>query len=265
MNAPGSSAPVSTTSPSLNSLALSSPAPSVSAPAVVERCPSEMSLVLDSVCIDRWEASLLEEQPDGSTAPWSPYRRPSAAAGALRAVSVPGVVPQGYISGEEASLACEAAGKRLCQVSEWEAGCRGSRGLAYPYGDERKEHVCNDAGRDRHPVIDLHQRLGLPKEDMWRNGMAHPLINVQPDTVTRTGELAACTSDAGTFDMVGNLHEWVADPDGTFRGGFYMDTQINGEGCNYATTAHPMSYADYSTGFRCCKDAAPLVPTATSS
>ena len=55
--------------------------------------------------------------------------------------------------------------------------------------------------------------------------------------------------------MMGNLHEWTADPDGTFRGGFYVDTVINGPGCLYATTAHATSHWDYSTGFRCCADA----------
>ena len=56
----------------------------------------------------------------------------------------------------------------------------------------------------------------------------------------------------GAFDMHGNLHEWVADADGTFRGGFYADAEINGEGCLYRTTAHERSYHAYSTGVRCC-------------
>ena len=42
--------------------------------------------------------------------------------------------------------------------------------------------------------------------------------------------------------------------DGTFRGGYYMDTTKNGEGCSYRTTAHDFAYHDYSTGFRCCMD-----------
>ena len=54
--------------------------------------------------------------------------------------------------------------------------------------------------------------------------------------------------------MVGNLHEWVADPKGTFMGGFFMDTFQNGEGCEYRTTAHGFDYHDYSTGFRCCAE-----------
>ena len=57
------------------------------------------------------------------------------------------------------------------------------------------------------------------------------------------------------FDLHGNLHEWVVDADGTFRGGFYVDVLINGPGCTYATTAHTSTYHDYSTGFRCCRDA----------
>ncbi len=40
-----------------------------------------------------------------------------------------------------------------------------------------------------------------------------------------------------------------------FRGGFYADTKINGEGCLYRTTAHGFTHWDYSTGFRCCADA----------
>ena len=53
---------------------------------------------------------------------------------------------------------------------------------------------------------------------------------------------------------MGNLHEWIDDPAGTFKGGFYVDTVINGEGRLYTTTAHNVYHFDYSTGFRCCAD-----------
>ena len=53
--------------------------------------------------------------------------------------------------------------------------------------------------------------------------------------------------------MVGNLHEWTAAAHPTFRGGYYLDTHINGDGCDYRTMAHAAKYRDYSTGFRCCK------------
>jgi formylglycine-generating enzyme required for sulfatase activity len=79
-------------------------------------------------------------------------------------------------------------------------------------------------------------------------------LNQLPDSLDRTGDNAGCQTPEGVFDMMGNLHEWTADPDGTFRGGFYVDTRINGEGCLYTTTAHSVAYGDYSTGFRCCSD-----------
>jgi hypothetical protein len=41
-------------------------------------------------------------------------------------------------------------------------------------------------------------------------------------------------------------------PHGTFCGGYYLDTSINGDGCKYRTRAHAHDYHDYSTGFRCC-------------
>jgi formylglycine-generating enzyme required for sulfatase activity len=90
---------------------------------------------------------------------------------------------------------------------------------------------------------------------MWDyEHMNDPGINQQDDTLDKTGANEGCVSEAGVFDLHGNLHEWVAEEDGTFKGGFYADGEINGEGCLYTTTAHSFSYHDYSTGFRCCKD-----------
>ena len=91
--------------------------------------------------------------------------------------------------------------------------------------------------------------------DVWdMEHMNDPGINQQSNTVERGGSNPACVSWWGAYDMHGNVHEWVDDPDGTFRGGFYADAEINGPGCTYRTTAHDTSYHDYSTGFRCCSD-----------
>lgn len=218
------------------------------------RCPVEMALVDGRVCVDRWEGTLVERFSGGVERAWSPYQPVDGMESRMRAVSRPGVIPQGYISGEQAARACTASGKRLCSGEEWESACRGSRRTQFPYGDQRKSRVCNDDVRSKHPVVEVGMMLNIPENRLWYDGMNQPLINQLPNSLFETGVRAECTNDYGVFDMVGNLHEWINDPSGTFRGGYYMDTTLNGDGCSYATTAHGFAYHDYSTGFRCCAD-----------
>jgi len=222
------------------------------------RCPEDMALADDRICVDRWEASIVRLVGTGVSGKkevgWSPYEKLDQLTGSYRAVSRPAVVPQGYISGRQAERACRASGKRLCTASEWEVGCRGPRRAQFPYGNERRANVCNDDLRARHPVMEAARREGVFGERVWRDGMNLAIINQLPDTLAKTGERAECVNEDGVFDMVGNLHEWVADADGTFRGGYYMDTTQNGDGCSYRTSAHDFEYHDYSTGFRCCAD-----------
>ncbi|MEM6786416.1 MAG: SUMF1/EgtB/PvdO family nonheme iron enzyme [Myxococcota bacterium] len=220
--------------------------------ATSSQCPPEMVLVRGRTCVDRWEASLVVVDPDGGSRPWSPHVAPAGAS--VRAASSAAGTPQAYIDGASAARACRAAGKRLCTSNEWVTTCRGPDDTNYPYGAEHAAGFCNDDGRSRHPVADVTRRFGLDPARRWHENMQSPEINRLADTVEPSGHHARCTNDFGAFDMVGNLHEWVDDPDGTFRGGFYMDTRINGEGCLYATTAHGPDYRDYSTGFRCCQD-----------
>jgi sulfatase modifying factor 1 len=223
------------------------------------RCPAEMALVDDRACVDRWEASLVERvtAPTGRGSverPWSPFLPVEGHEHRVRAVSRPGVIPQAYISGKQAAEACSASGKRLCASDEWERACRGPSNFQFPYGDRRRAGACNDDIRPVHPVTEVGKLLGIPRDRLWQDGMNQSIINQLPNTLLPTGERAECTNEYGIFDMVGNVHEWVDDPDGTFRGGYYMDTTKNGEGCSYHTTAHDFTYHDYSTGFRCCMD-----------
>jgi sulfatase modifying factor 1 len=228
-----------------------------------QRCPREMAEVerpQGSFCIDRWEATLSWRRPNQPATPWPGNRSVDGHESEFVAESTPGRMPQGYISGDQAERACASAGKRLCEVDEWTRACRGVRGRTYPYGEERRAGVCNDRFKtlDAHPVERLFDQL-KPK-DMSRLRMWEPFFMNDPrlhelsQTVERTGTRSGCVTEAGVFDLVGNLHEWVADPAGTFVGGFFMDTFQNGEGCGYRTTAHRRDYHDYSTGFRCCKD-----------
>jgi formylglycine-generating enzyme len=206
-------------------------------------CPRGMIRVTD-FCIDRFEASLVRVD-DGSS--WSPYFNPGAVA--VRAVSVAGAVPQGYIDGDQASEACLASGKRLCTDVEWLRACRGPDDFTYPYGDAEELGRCNDH-RSMHPAV---QYFGTSDAWIWSE-IDNPCLNQLPEGLARTGAFAECESAEGAFDMMGNLHEWTADPAGTFRGGFYVDTELNGPGCLYATTAHNTLHWDYSTGFRCCAE-----------
>ncbi len=216
------------------------------------RCPGGMVYVESpppptaGYCVDKFEGSLVEVAPDGSEKPFSPFQ--SVEGHKVRAVSRAGVVPQAYISRNESDAACKASGKRLCTEDEWVRACEGRTPTTFPYGDERKAGYCNDHGTPPLPRV-------FPDNPHTYEPMNDPRLNQQPNTVAKTGTFAHCKSSFGAFDMVGNVHEWVDDPQGTFLGGYYLDTTLNGDGCHYKTVAHDAVYHDYSTGFRCCSDA----------
>lgn len=211
-------------------------------------CPEYMVLVAEHLCIDAYEATLEELVGEAWTAS-SPFLTVDERD--VRAHVEPGATPQAYISGDEADSACQRAGKRLCTSEEWLGACQGPYGWVWPYGDTYLKGACNDHYSGSHPVVDY---FGT-SEGIWdMEHMNDPGINQQPGTVSPGGSFVACVSAWGAWDLHGNLHEWVADSDGVFRGGFYADASINGPGCLYTTTAHERSYHDYSTGFRCCLD-----------
>jgi hypothetical protein len=211
----------------------------------VPGCPAEMALIPGQpACIDRWEGALLEELPDGGLTPWSPYYNPGDIP--VRAESSAGRQPQGYISGTQAAAACARAGKRLCTLTEWLAACQGIAKRTYPYGTAYIAKACNE-GRTPHPVVEFYGTSVGVWDSVHMNDAG---INQQANTVANSGAYTQCVTPEGVADLVGNLHEWVAD--GSFKGGYYVDAKINGDGCLYRTTAHAVSYHDYSTGFRCC-------------
>jgi Sulfatase-modifying factor enzyme 1 len=218
-------------------------------------CPANMVMVGTGYCIDMYEGSLVEQLANGEERDW-PFYETIPAGVIVRAVSRAGVYPQGYISGVQAKAACEASGKRLCKPDEWKKACMGPAATIFPYGNKRETGRCNDNGRS---PMQFYFHLDDKPEHAWKWGfngnMIDPRLNQLEGTLAKTGEHPECTNEYGAYDMMGNLHEWVDDPDGTFQGGYYLDTHLNGDGCYYRTTAHPMSHLDYSTGFRCCADA----------
>jgi hypothetical protein len=222
-------------------------------------CPPEMASIDDRYCIDRFEASLVEILPNGDERSWSPYdaidhNTVGARLPNVRAVSVQGSIPQAYISEVQAKAACSRSGKRLCKAPEWKRACMGPSKTVFPYGATREPGKCNDHGRAPMGVVFGFGVATSPRA--YSSHMNDPQLNRLSGTVAATGSHAGCTNDYGVYDMVGNVHEWVDDPDGTFLGGYYLDTHQLGDGCNYRTPGHDIYYHDYSTGFRCCADVA---------
>ena len=229
-------------------------------------CESDMALIdvpLDGsiarVCIDRYEGAIVHRLADGGDGPWPHYTPLDGEdAGDFRAIPARGIVPQGYISQEQAAAACEASNKRLCTFDEWTAACRGrpAHDYVYPYGDTYEPGACNE-GKES-PITTL---FG-PSPTYSNAELNDPRCDQIDGGVAAGGDYSKCVSAYGAFDMHGNLHEWIDDtPDlsepthGSFMGGYFVDATINGAGCTYRTTAHAKTYHDYSTGFRCCADA----------
>lgn len=220
-------------------------------------CADGMVKVAD-FCIDRFEGALVDKS---TNEPFSPYCSPSAdgkaTSGAilnLKAVSLAGVVPQGYISGDQASVACQNAGKHLCTQSEWLTACQGNIENKFPYGNTELAGQCN-YGR-AHPDV----KTADTPNAKWE--MTDPQVN-KNYALAVTGNFGQCSTPQGVFDMTGNLQEWVDDGDpaplNRFGGGYYGATLQQviqepavGIGCGFQRVSHLTNHADYSTGFRCC-------------
>lgn len=249
----------------------------------VPPCPKDMVRVRKSFCIDRFEASLVDAESGQALSPYyMPARKnalsmrdfwekerlnvgpPEARDIKLppippwqkardfepKAISQKGKVPQGYMTGPLATLACKNAGKRLCSYDEWRTACRGETDRPFPYGDKYVNGKCN-IFREAHPAAVLHGNAS--------EGHSDPRLNmVKSDDkplLRMTGDTRACVSEWEgdmIYDMVGNIDEWIDDPEGTFVGGFYARSKK--DGCESIVKAHPFDYFDYSTGVRCCKD-----------
>ena len=219
-------------------------------PDTTSRCPADMQLIANAFCIDRFEASTAELTPDGKVIAHSPYLPVTGLR--VKALSQKDVIPQAYISRNQALAACVESHKRLCTEREWVVACKGPERTTFPYGNTHKPGYCVDTNRVN-PLIKLFEALGSARYQF--STMNDPALNQVPGTLAPTGSFSRCTNGYHVYDMVGNVHEWTSDPQGTFRGGFYLDTKLNGSGCDYRTVTHPATYHDYSTGFRCCTDA----------
>ena len=101
--------------------------------------------------------------------------------------------------------------------------------------------MCHDTGAA--PMLIFH--AAEMKRGWGPLELNDPRLNQVEGTVAKAGAFAGCVNDYGVYDMVGNLHEWTDDPNGTFQGGFWLDTDLHGEGCAYRTIAHEYTYTDH--------------------
>lgn len=236
-------------------------------------CPGDMVNVRGAFCIDRHEASLVDSASGNELSPYyhptrgrtqgarsvdggteraqtMPLPTRTAAAGPKgpKALSRAGAVPSGYLDMNVAALACQNAGKRLCTEEEWVTACRGEKNRKFPYGDKYEQGRCN-VFREAHPAMELYGNPSIGHQDPRLNRVTvggRPLLRT-------TGATPECKSEWGSdavYDMVGNLDEWIDDPSGVFRGGFY--SRSTKSGCDAKVSSHAPSYFDYSLGVRCC-------------
>ena len=185
---------------------LAAPAGAAGPPAgALKRCPAD-SVVSGARCMDKYEASVWRvpnpttanrglvariQQGTATAADLANGRATQLGVGGTNdyapcavnglncvndnyAVSLPGATPSATITWFQALQACTNAGKRLPSNAEWQEAVAGTP----------------DPGPD--------------------NGVTDCNTNSVFAAVT-TGSRSGCVSAPGAFDMVGNLHEWVAD------------------------------------------------------
>ncbi len=128
-----------------------------------------------------------------------------------------GKLPTTGITFSDAARACTQRGMRLCEGEEFERACRGHHKSSYPYGSSFSASRCNAE----------------------RSGHKQPVP---------TGSLPECLSEAGMFDMAGNVAEWVSE--GKIAGGSFDD----GDGRCSKRFSRDKGRGHDDVGYRCCSD-----------
>lgn len=146
----------------------------------------------------------------------------------LPACSEKGVLPWVDITNAGAQAACERSGFSLCTETEWLLACGGRDHQRFPYGEVLHKGYCNE-----------HQG-GL--------GRALP-----------SGSKPYCRSPDGTYDVVGNVWEWISTPGNggevRYLGYSYKVSAIRPTAdpmCDSGLQTGEQEYDRPEVGFRCC-------------
>ena len=191
---------------------------------------------------------------------------------------IPCEYPVVHVTAREATLLCEAVGKRICDAHEWEGACAGAvrdPDQEYAWGRSREEmrRLHND-GREivwAYGRTKDHRKCatGSTKTPGCRGGYDHCGSNTYP-----AGAFPACVSPFGAYDLHGNAAEHMNLPlrpeELASRGGRGW-TEMKGSWFIFASfEAHPddcrwrapdwhgsritdvASHSNYHLGFRCC-------------
>jgi len=171
------------------------------------------------LCVDKYEASVWTTS-DGSASgaqygdggdnyPCADTGNDCTAGTTIYARSEEGINPSANISWFQAQQACAASGKRLLTNAEWQMAAAGTPDPGSAGSDTANECNTNSSG-----IV---------------------------ATGTSAGGTNECVSNYGAFDMVGNVHEWVAD---WIQG---ADVDANGQSNNDGNGAGA-SYGDDTMG-----------------
>ena len=165
-----------------------------------------------------------------------------------------GELPRNLVSFQDARAACEATGKRLCTEEEFNFACEGEEMRPYVYGFERDASKCN---------FDRPYRPRSFAFTPFDTCMADPECRAAYEAIDQrqpAGSLDTCQSDAGIYDLIGNVNEWVLLPRAKsphrsgLKGGWWGPVRNR---CRPTVTFHDEGDFGYEVGFRCCSDAKP--------
>lgn len=213
----------------------------VDAGSELEDCPADM-VEVGAICVDKYEAS----RPDATDMQQGVETGP--------AQSVIGVIPwhvnpMSLAALAEFETACEAAGKRICQPSEWLATCEGPSGNSYVFGDTFDPHICNCVDTFCEEYCEDNSIAPEDCDTSANCGYTYYCFKVMP-----TGSFSGCTNELGTFDVGGNVWEVVpstTDPRGyEVRGGAYNC----GGAAQRLQCTYNAGWTNLYAGFRCCLD-----------